>query len=331
MEYRKFGNTGLKVSAVGFGAWGIGGAAMAGDTAIGWGRNADAVAITALNRAFDLGVNFFDTADFYGLGRSETLIGETFGNSPDVIIASKVGHRLAEHGRIFTDYSREHIRNACHKSLFRLRRDAIDFYQLHTARVTDLENGDCIEAMENLVREGKVRHWGISLNTFHPQPEADYMIRRRLGDGFQLVLNILNQRAVALLPGMKEAGYGVIARMPLQFGLLTGKFDAESRFTENDHRHFRLHPALLKAATEALGPVWQLAKKYKTTGTGLALGFALGFPEVSTVIPGIKTPEQATLNTVPAVKLERADRAFLERLFHEKFAPEIMPGLEKAG
>jgi aryl-alcohol dehydrogenase-like predicted oxidoreductase len=331
MEYRSFGNTDLKVSAVGFGAWGIGGASMAAETPIGWGSTDDETSIAALRRANDRGINFYDTADFYGLGRSETLIGEVFGNRSDVVIATKVGHRLTEKGEIFMDYSGAYIREACEKSLVRLQRDAIDYYQLHTAKIKDLKDGDCIEAMETLGREGKIRYWGVSLNTFHPVPEAEYMLTHELGHGFQLVLNILNQRAAPLLRKMAAAGYGVIARMPLQFGLLTGKFDAATRFEKNDHRSFRLTPEVLRQTLSALQPAWELCEKYGITKAGLALSFALSFPEVSTVIPGIKTPRQADLNTSDIVDLDPADKGALQQLFEKQFRAELMPVLERAG
>lgn len=331
MEYRTFGNTDLKVSAVGFGAWGIGGASMAGETPIGWGSTDDATSIAALQRAYERGINFFDTADFYGLGRSETLIGEVFGNQSDVVIATKVGHRLTEKGEIYTDYRGDYIREACEKSLVRLQRDAIDFYHLHTAKVEDLEKGDCVETMEALVREGKIRYWGISINTFHPEPEAEYVLNHQLGNGFQLVLNILNQRAVPLLGKMAAAGYGVIARMPLQFGLLTGKFDLASRFDQNDHRSFRLTPGVLRETLSALEPAWKLCEKYGITKAGLALSFVLSFPEVSTVIPGIKTPRQADLNTSDIVELAAEDKQQLQDLFKKEFRDSVMPVLEGAG
>ncbi len=323
MEYRTFGNTALNVSSIGFGAWGIGGAAMAGDIPIGWGRTDDTTSIRALQHAFEQGINFFDTADFYGLGRSETLIGEVFANRPDVIIATKVGHRLDRKGNIYLDYSRDHILRACEKSLIRLQRDTIDFYQLHTAKVADLENGECVEAMEALVAAGKIRYWGLSLNTFNPFPEADFLLNHRLGNGFQLVLNLINQRATAILDRAAAAGFGIIARMPLQFGLLTGKFKRSSRFPDDDHRSFRLTPPILEKAIDALEEAWPLCEKYSTTKTGLALSFILSFPEVSTVIPGIKTPQQVDLNTSGIVQLEEADKRHLRALFRQVFDPVV--------
>jgi len=140
MKYRKFGNTDLNVSEIGFGAWAIGGGAMIGTTAIGWGDADDTVSVKAIYAALDAGINFFDTADIYGLGHSEKLIGEEIGNRRDVLIASKVGN-VARNEQFTIDYSRDHILKACEDSLKRLKREVIDYYQLHSARLTHLEQG----------------------------------------------------------------------------------------------------------------------------------------------------------------------------------------------
>ncbi|MEK6478220.1 aldo/keto reductase [Catalinimonas sp. 4WD22] len=319
MEYRAFGNTDLKVSEVGFGAWGIGGPAMAGDIPIGWGDVQDETSIKALQKAFELGMNFYDTADFYGLGHSEELIGNVFGNRQDIIVASKVGHRLANDQSIFVDYSKQYILKACEDSLRRLKRDTIDYYQLHTAKKADLEKGECVEALEQLKQEGKIRYWGLSLNTYAPEPEAEYMFKNQIGSGFQLVFNIINQQALGVFERAKEQGMGIIVRMPLQFGLLTGKFSKGTRFETNDHRHFRLTPEILATSLDALEEVWPLCEKYGISKTELSMSFILSFEEVSTVIPGIKTPEQAEKNTQGIVKLSAEDRKFISSLFESRF------------
>lgn len=318
MQLKRFGSTDLDVSVIGFGAWGIGGPAMAGDMAIGWGEVDDRVSVQALEKALDQGVNFIDTADFYGLGHSEALVGRVVGNRTDVVVATKVGHRLDENGQAARDYSSKHILDACEKSLTRLRRDAIDYYQLHSPRVVDFEDGSCIRAMEQLVQEGKVRYWGASLNTFDPFPEAEYMMAYGLGSGMQIVHNIINQRATGLIDQASRAGYGIIARMPLQFGLLTGKFSRDDRFSEDDHRHFRLTPEVLARALDDLEPVWEIADRYGVTKTQFSLSFVLGTPGVSTVIPGIKTPAQAVKNTTGLVRLADKDMHALRQLFEER-------------
>ena len=138
MKYRKFGNTDLEVSEVGFGAWALGGNAMIGETAIGWGPADDETSVKAIHAALDAGINFFDTADIYGLGHSEDLLGKTLAGRPDVIIATKVGN-VARDEKFTVDYDAAYIIEACEKSLQRLRRDTIDYYQLHTARLSHLQ------------------------------------------------------------------------------------------------------------------------------------------------------------------------------------------------
>ena len=323
MNYRKFGQTDLLISETGFGAWGIGGPAMAGDIPIGWGKVDDGVSVAALRKACDLGINFYDTADFYGLGHSETLIGKEFGNRDDVIIASKVGHRLNNDGSIALDYSFSHIMNAAEQSLKRLNRDVIDYYQLHSARIEHLENGECIEAMEKLKEQGKIKYWGISLNTFSPKPEAEFFIKNKIGSGFQLVLNMINQRALEIMPEISNAGYGVIARMPLQFGLLTGKFNRNSIFEENDHRRFRLTPEMLDMQLDILEELWSNEIFQGVNKTALALSFILSVPGVSTVIPGIKTPEQASLNCRGIVNLTDDQMNLLYEKYNNHFSAMI--------
>src|SRR5205814_8303140 len=171
MQFRKFGNTDLFVSKIGFGAWAIGGGAMIGNVSIGWGDVDDKVSKQAIHAALDAGINFFDTADIYGLGHSEKILGEAIGKLKDVIVASKVGN-VARNNEFTVDYSKEYIVSACEASLKRLRRNEIDYYQLHTARFNHLENGECISAMQQLQKQGKIRHWGLSLNTFDPFPET---------------------------------------------------------------------------------------------------------------------------------------------------------------
>lgn len=329
MKYRQFGNTGLTVSEIGFGAWAIGGGAMIGSTAIGWGDADDTVSEKAVYAALDAGINFFDTADIYGLGHSEDLLGAIIGGKKDIIIATKVGN-VSRNEQFTTDYTKEYIINACEQSLRRLRRDSIDYYQLHTARIAHLQNGECINAMQQLQQQGKIRYWGLSLNTFDPLPEATYLLDHDLGNGFQLVLNMINQRALPLLERSAAKGYGVIARMPLQFGLLTGKFDAGASFSQNDHRKNRLVPAVIQRANEALDTAWQLCKKYNCSKTQLALSYILSYPEVSSIIPGIRTPEQVAANTSGLFILDAEDKRLLEAL-GQKEMPAVMEQIQQQG
>src|SRR4029079_1851598 len=132
------------------------------------------------------------------LGHSESLLGKELRNNREAIIATKVGHR-AIGDKIQLDYSKEYIIEACEKSLRRLKRDFIDYHQLHSARMQHFENEHCIEAMDLLKKQGKIRYWGLSLNTFYPEPEANYLMQENSGEGFQLVFNLINQKALPVM------------------------------------------------------------------------------------------------------------------------------------
>jgi aryl-alcohol dehydrogenase-like predicted oxidoreductase len=331
MNYRKFGNTDLTVSEIGFGTWAIGGAAFVGNTPIGWGPSDDTVSIAALHKALDAGINFFDTADFYGLGHSEELLGKVIGNRKDVLIASKVGQTIGANNTIELNYTKDYVVKACDASLQRLKRDHIDFHHLHVARMHHLENGECIEAMQQLQQQGKIRYWGISLITFNPFPEADFFFEHNLGQGFQLVFNLINQKALPILTKAAAHSYGIIARMPLQFGLLSGKIQPDTVFTADDHRSYRVVPPITEATLQILKEqVWPLCEKYNTTASGLALSYILSYPEISTVIPGIRTPEHVSLNTDHLVTLEAADKQHLQDLYASHWLP-VMEMMEKQG
>src|SRR5215204_2027600 len=327
MKYRKFGNTDLVVSEIGFGAWAIGGGAMIGNTAIGWGDADDAVSIKAINEALDAGINFFDTANIYGFGHSEEILGKTIGNRMEVIVATKVGN-VSRNEQFTVDYSKEYILEACEASLNRLKRNVIDYYQLHSARIIHLQNGECIDAMQQLQQRGKIRYWGVSLNTFDPLPEAEFFINNKIGNGFQLVLNLLNQKTLPLLKQSSENGYGVIVRMALQFGLLTGKFDKEVNFSANDHRKNRLTKEVIDVSNNALNPAWELCEKYNCSKTQLALSYILSYPEISTIIAGIRTAEQVQLNTTGLFQLESDDRLLIEQLGATDFV-QVMDLIQK--
>ena len=329
MQYRKFGNTDLLVSEIGFGTWAIGGAAMIGQTTIGWGASDDKESVEAIYAALDAGINFFDTADIYGLGHSEELLGKTIGTDKEIIIATKAGN-VARHEQFSFDYSKEHILKACELSLGRLKRERIDYYQLHTARLQHLQEGECIEAMQQLQQQGKIRYWGLSLNTFEPLPEAEFLMQKNYGNGFQLVLNLLNQKALPLLKQSSEKGFGIIARMPLQFGLLTGKFDKGYSFAENDHRKNRLIPEIIDACAETLVSVWQLCEKYNCSKTQLALSYILSYPEVSVIIPGIRTKEHVAGNTSGLFQLDADDRLMIEQSGNAQFV-QIMEMIQAQG
>jgi len=172
-------------------------------------------------------------------------------------------------------------------------------------------------------KSGKNSLLGFIINTFDPEPEAGYLMKQELGHGFQLVLNILNQRALPIIKTAGEEGYGIIVRMPLQFGLLTGKFNSESKFAINDHRHSRLTREVISKSSQALEPVWELCNKYKITKAQLALSYALSYQQVSTVIPGIRTPTHVEQNTDGLIRLDDDDLKMIESLGKTNFVPVL--------
>jgi aryl-alcohol dehydrogenase-like predicted oxidoreductase len=334
MNYRELGNTGLRVSEIGFGAWGIGGPAKAGTMPIGWADWDLAASKRAIERSVELGITFFDTADFYGFGKSEELLGEVLGGRwNNLVVATKVGHVLGPDGSVQLDYTRSHIIEACDQSLRRLKKDVIDVYQLHSAKLDHLERGECIEAMEELKRKGKVRAWGISLNTFAPEREGTWILDHRAGDTLQLVLNIVNQKALQeVIPRAQKLGYGIIARMPLQFGLLTGKFSDNTRFDPADHRSMRLPPQILERGNRLVARLTPIAERMNISLGALALKFVLGHDSVSTVIPGIKNEAQAEQNASASGEphLSREDVAALHALYEVEFR-QFLDHLRQAG
>jgi aryl-alcohol dehydrogenase-like predicted oxidoreductase len=247
-----------------------------------------------------------------------------------VILATKVGHRSVG-GNVVLDYSKEYIIEACEKSLRRLRRDSIDYYQLHSARLKQLEQGECIEAMETLKAQGKIRYWGVSLNTFHPMAEAEWLIMQNIADGLQLVFNLINQRAQEVIRKAAAEEYGVIARMPLQFGLLTGKFNAASKFAADDHRNFRLTPEIMKKTLSVLEEkVWPLAHTEEMSRTELAMNFILQTEGISTVIPGIRTAEHVRQNTKEFRSIDRLHYSYLQSLAAQDWLP-VLELMEQQG
>jgi aryl-alcohol dehydrogenase-like predicted oxidoreductase len=295
VHYRKLGNTDITVSEIGFGAWAIGGAADAAGTPLGWGRTNDDDSLAAIRRARELGVTFFDTADSYGFGRSESLLGIVLSRRRDeVVIATKVGNVRGPDGRIRKDFARAHISHAVDGSLKRLRTDYIDLYQLHNPTLDDLRRDDLHEAMDRLQEVGKIRYWGVSVTT--PE-EGIEVIRNNWGYALQVLYNVLNQAPEKeLFPLAKEKGYGIIARVPLASGLLSGKFRPDTVFSGDDVRQNFLTPKRLE---EVLPRVDEAKSIIGGTARSLAEGalrFTLAADAVSTVIPGAKNVRQVEMN-----------------------------------
>lgn len=292
MRYRRLGSTGIRVSEIGFGAWGIGGNAGG---AVAYGPTDDRESTRAIRAALDRGVNFFDTADLYGFGHSEAILGSALrGVREHAVIASKAG-MLDSQGR--QDFSEQVLREALDRSLSRLGSDYIDLYQLHSPPLETLRrDAGAVEALERFRREGKIRAYGISARS---PDDAAAAIREFGFPCVQVNFNLADQRAVenGLFALCERAGAGVIVRTPLCFGFLTGKYDAQTEFQSSDHRN-RWSAAQRRRWAEATG-LFLAALRGKTlhTPAQIALRFCLSFGAVSTVIPGMLTAGEVEENT----------------------------------
>lgn len=295
MQYRILGRTGIRVSEIGFGAWAIGGTAEASGTPLGWGRSSDDESLATIRRARELGVNFFDTSDSYGFGRSESLLGIVLSRyRKDVVIATKAGVVRTSTGQLRKDFSRKHIFLAVDGSLKRLRSDYIDLYQLHNPTIEDLRRGEVQEVMEQLQDSGKIRFWGVSISSIE---EGMEIVKRGWGNALQVLYNVLNQApADELLPLAKERGFGVIARVPLASGLLTGKYREGAVFAADDIRQNFLTQRRMAEVTQRVDEVKSIIGGTARSIAEGALRFVLANDAVSTAIPGARNVRQIEAN-----------------------------------
>lgn len=318
MNYRTLGRTGLVVSEVGFGAWGIGGAHRG---AVGYGRTDDNDSMQALRRAFDRGITFFDTADLYGFGHSERLIGAALKDLRDqVLIATKVGF-LGPDGP--QDFSPAHIRTSIDGSLRRLQTLYVDLYQLHNPPVGLLERDPAVGGtLDALVAEGKIRAWGVSVKS-----PADGLAFAKCFQpaAIQVNFNMVDQRAVStgLFGLCATRGIGIIGRTPLCYGFLSAKYNPQTTFDALDHR--ARWPAEQRAlwadAPRKLAPV--IDGSARSTPAQVAIRYCLSYPAVSTVIPGMLTAEQVEENAAASDmgSLAASERLAIEQTYlqHEFF------------
>ena len=282
MEARYLGRTGLKVSAIGLGCWGISGE---------WGEVDHTQALATLRRAFELGVTFFDTADTYGRGRSEQIVREALSQQRDkIVIATKGGMNFYD-GDKRLDFRPEYIQFALEQSLKRLGTDYVDLYQLHNPEPQHLT--DELFALLDRVREqGKIRHYGVSLNS---RREGFQLLGARRPASLQVIYNMLEQNAAGdVLPWAREHQVGIIARVPLSSGRLTGKFKPTQTFAQTDHRRKR-PPEWIAEGIEHSRQLSYLVRDGRTLAQA-ALQFVLAHPAVSVTIPGAKSPKQVEEN-----------------------------------
>lgn len=307
MQTRRLGKTGLQVSEIGFGSWGIGGSA--GDS-IGYGPTDDEASRATLRQALENGVMFYDTSPVYGYGRSETLIGEVFELVREkVVLATKVGF---VHSSGAQDFSPEHLSRSLEESLGRLRTDHVDLFQVHDPPLGLLErDARILKELHSLKQEGKVRALGITVRS----PEDAFQAVERFGfECVQVNFNLLDQRVLqsGLLDFCRSREVGVIVRTPLCFGFLTGATAAEGPFEPTDHRS-RWSIEQRALWVEGYRLFQSVLAQEDQTPAQMALRFCLSYPAVSTVIPGMMRPEHV-LEDVGASLLGGLTPAQLETL-----------------
>ncbi len=291
MQYRTLGKTGWKVSVIGLGTWNIGGQ---------WGEVDDRTALATIWKAYECGVNFFDTADAYGEppGRSEELLGKALqGIRHEVFIATKVGNWARRHGHPLPYTSPLHIIACCHASLYRLRTDYIDLYQCHIGNPTDAEIEVFLEAFDRLKEQGKIRAYGISTNSLDALQRFN---KHGTCATCQLDYSILNRAPEKdLLPYCQDQNIGVIVRGPLAMGILSGKFTPDTVFTDEVRRSWNEGERRQRflRRLEVVERLRFLERNGRTMAQA-ALQFVISHPAVSCTIPGAKSPQQAEMNAM---------------------------------
>jgi aryl-alcohol dehydrogenase-like predicted oxidoreductase len=302
MRYRELGRTGWKISEISFGAWAIGGS---------WGSVDDADSLAALRRAIELGVNFIDTADVYGDGRSERLIAQILRDFPGqrIYVATKAGRRLSPH--VADGYTRENITSFVERSLRNLNTDILDLLQLHCPPTEVYYRPEVFGALDDLVAAGKVRYYGVSVEKVEEGLKA---IEYRGVQSVQIIFNMLRHRPAELFFSQAQTNkVGILARVPLASGLLTGKLSAASQFAADDHRAFNRRGEMFDMGETFSGVPYDVAleavedlRRWAPSGTPsegpaptmsqFALRWILMFDAVTCTIPGAKRPAQVEEN-----------------------------------
>jgi aryl-alcohol dehydrogenase-like predicted oxidoreductase len=317
MNYRTLGRTGLTVSEIGLGTLAIGGPFILGNVHLGRGKVADKDSEKMLNVALDAGVNFIDTADIYGYGKAEEIIGKVISRKREKVIVSTKGGNRGDEKKWSKDFSPSWIKNGCENSLKRLQTDYIDVYMLHTPDVDFEFNESAFDALNDLKKEGKIRFYGCSVATI--QQGIDF-INSEFGDVVEACYNISERDAInELFPLAEHRDMGVVIKSPLMSGLLTGKYDKNSIFDKSDFRKLLYQRKYLTEAINIVDFLKPIAQEFRLTLSQLALKYCLNRQEVSTVIPGAKTAGQILENSrasdgkdLPVTVLERIERELIQ-------------------
>ena len=294
MQYRELGRTGWNVSTISFGAWAIGGT---------WGDVRDEESLAALHRALDLGVNFFDTADVYGDGRSEQLLARLRKErSESFYVATKIGRRHDPH--IAAGYTRQNLTAYVERSLRNLDVEALDLVQLHSPPTEVYYLPEVFDILDGLVKDGKLLHYGVSVEKVE---EALKAMEYPNVETVQIIFNMFRQRPADLFFGeATRRRVGILARLPLSSGMLTGKMTPTSEFESDDHRHGNRQGEWFDRGETFSGLDYetglQAVDELRTlvpagmTLTQMALRWILMFPAVTCAIPGAKRPSQVEEN-----------------------------------
>jgi aryl-alcohol dehydrogenase-like predicted oxidoreductase len=311
MEYRELGRTGWQVSAISFGAWALG---------ADWGEVSDEESYAALNKAIDLGVNFIDTADVYGDGRSERLIGRLLKERGEQIhVATKAGRRLDPH--VADGYNRENLTAFVERSLKNLDVETIDLLQLHCPPTEVYYRPEVFGVLDDLVAQGKLRYYGVSVEKVE---EALKAIEYPNVQTVQIIFNMFRHRPAGLFfEQAKKRQVGILARVPLASGLLTGKFTRDSVFAKDDHRNYNRHGESFdvgetfsgvdyETGLEAVEAIRALLPEGATMAQ-FALRWILMFDAVSCAIPGAKRPAHV-IDNVGAVDLPPLSQEMMDQI-----------------
>jgi aryl-alcohol dehydrogenase-like predicted oxidoreductase len=323
VQSRRLGKTGRDVSEIGFGAWAIGG---------GWGETNDEESLAAMHAAVDAGVTFFDTADGYGDGRSEKLIAQLLRERDEpLVVATKFGRRLPE--QKVSGYTYDNLRGWLERSRENLAVDTVDLVQLHCPPWDAYYTPSIFESCERLVDEGLVRNYGVSVEKVE---EALKAIEYPSVATVQIIFNIFRQRPAGLFfEQARLRDVGVIVRVPLASGLLTGKFSKDTSFAADDHRSFNRHGEQFDVGETFSGVDYatgvETADQLKAlvppgaSLTQLALRWILDHESVSTVIAGAKTSDQVRDNAAASElpPLPEATQAAIGTLYCERIAPHV--------
>lgn len=317
MKYNRLGNTDLSVSELSFGTWAIGGA---------WGSTDDNEALKALDEAMEAGVNFFDTADVYGDGHSEELLAKaTRGKEDEIHIASKFCRAGDEKDP--QTYSEEQVRAYCEATLKRLNREALDLYQIHCPPLDILKDGSVFHVLDKLQQEGKIRHYGVSVETVE---EGRVCLENPNVRALQVIFNIFRQKPLeTLFPQAQKQGVGILARVPLASGLLTGKFQERHTFEEDDHRHFNREGEAFNVGETFAGLEFEkgvsLARQLDWIGenrgnmTRAALRWIMDHDAVTCAIPGFKSVRQVqdNLEAISVPSFTEEERQTLSQFYQD--------------